>query len=317
MDTLKETTAVVDLREITSAGQYKLPVTYSLSSNNLHITKRRTSTVTVTIESVITKEIPVKILQIGGEKDKAQIVQSVPAQESVMVSGASSDINQISEAIISVDITTIKQDVEQKYSYILADSQGNQVNMVNEISVADEVVSVANRVLIRKTVPVEVTFPKSLTEKYSVHIQSLSQEQIDIGVAEDGNAPEKITTEFAGPVEEGQDTYEINLTAPEGVYVPKESLKLEMKAEVKKKTVKIVEIPVQVENESNLVYEITPQLVSVQARGPEDKLNLDSIEAILRINGLAKGEHRQKVDVQSKDMDVDILNDIYVTVKIY
>lgn len=317
MEALKETTAVVDLSDINGAGQYKLPVAYNLPSNNLHITKRKTPTVAVTIESVETKEVPVKILQIGGEKDKTHIVQSVPAQKSVVVSGASSDIGQISEAVISVDITTVKQDVEQKYSYILADSQGNEVNPVNEVSVADEVVSVANRVLIRKTIPVEVTFPRELTEKYSIHIQSLSQEQADIGVTAEDAAPEKLTAEFSGPVEEGQDTYQVSLKAPEGIYVPEESLTIEMKAEVKKKTVKSVEIPVRVDNESNLAYEITPQNVSVQARGPEDKLNLDSIEAVLHLSGLPKGEHRLQVEVKSKDMDVDILNDIYVTVKIF
>ena len=317
MDALKETTAIVDLTDISAAGQYKLPVTCNLPSNNLHITKRKTPTVAVTIESVETKEVPVKIIQIGGEKNKTHIVQSVPAQKSVVVSGASSDIEQISEAVISVDITTVKQDVEQKYSYILADGRGNEVNTVNELSVADEVVTVANRVLIRKTIPVEVTFPRELTEKYSIHIQSLSQQQIDIGVAAEADAPEKLTVDFLGPVEEGQDTYEVSLTAPEGVYIPEENLRLEMKADVKKKTVKHVEVPVQVENESNLVYEITPQNISVQARGPEDKLKLDSIEAVLHLNGLAKGEHRLQVEVMSKDMDVDVLNDIYVTVRIY
>ncbi len=317
MEALKETTASVDLREIAEPGQYKLPVTYNMPSNNLYITKRKTATVAVTVESVETKEVPVKVVQIGGENNKEQIVQSLPAQETIVVSGAGSDIEQISEALISVDITTMKQDVEQKYSYILADSQGNEVNTVNEIAVADEVVTVANRVLARQTVPVEVTFPRTLTEQFSIHIQSLSQEQIDVGIPAGGTAPEKISVEFSGPVEENQDTYTIQLTAPEGVYIPAESLTLEMKAEVRRKTIKSIDIPVQVENPENLAYDITPQIVSVQVRGPEDKLNMDNIEAVLRLDGLSSGEHRLQAEVRSKDMDVDVLSAVYVMVRIY
>lgn len=317
MRALKETTASVDLTHITSAGQYNLPVEYSLPSSDLDIIKRKIPSISITVADMETKDVPVKIIQIGGEKNKDRIVESVPEKETMTIRGAKEDLDRINCAIVSVDITTVLPDAEQKYSYILADDTQNAVQTDNEILTEDEVISVVNHVHTRKTLPVEVTFPTSLTEKFSIHIQSLSQESIDVGILEGAQAPETLTVEFTDSVEEGKDTYQITLTAPEGIYIPKENLSLEMKAEVKKKTIDSFDVTVQAKDADGIQYEISPQTVSVRARGPKDKLIAENVSATVSLEGLSQGEHWVAVKLKSKDMDVDVLNDAHVIVRIH
>lgn len=314
MDSMNEITASVDLSNITAAGEYRLPVNYELPTGSIYINRKRLNAVTVTVENVAEKDVPVQILQIGADRDRSKIIQSVPEVDKVHVRGAKSDVDQIERALVSVDVTTLEEHNTQKYSFILADGNDTQVTPVNELVTDIEVISIQNNVFLRKTVPLSVTFPEAVFEEYAVHIESLSKTELDIGVADLEGAPDQIEVEYNGSLSEDTDTYTVELTAPEGVYIPDESV--EMKASVTKKTVQTLDVPVEVINSSS-TYSLAPASVSITLRGPADKLNTDNVKATADLSGLPVGVHSVSVEVQSNDVDVAVLNGAMVTVTIY
>lgn len=115
-----------------------IPLTYSISypgdvpSNAFVEESKNPETVRVSVEKLVSnKEIPVMVKYNGTavpegfmcDKENAQLDHNV-----ILISGPGSVADQISQAIIEVDLTEQRESISQNYRYTLCDGEGNPVD---------------------------------------------------------------------------------------------------------------------------------------------------------------------------------------------
>ena len=118
-----------------------IPLTYSISypgdvpSNAFVEESKNPETVRVSVEKLVSnKEIPVMVKYNGTavpegfmcDKENAQLDHNV-----ILISGPGSVADQISQAIIEVDLTEQRESISQSYRYTLCDGEGNPVDAEN------------------------------------------------------------------------------------------------------------------------------------------------------------------------------------------
>lgn len=118
-----------------------IPLTYSISypgdvpSNAFVEESKNPETVRVSVEKLVSnKEIPVMVKYNGTavpegfmcDKENAQLDHNV-----ILISGPGSVADQISQAIIEVDLTEQRESISKSYRYTLCDGEGNPVDAEN------------------------------------------------------------------------------------------------------------------------------------------------------------------------------------------
>ena len=94
--------AGIDVEKITSVGKHEVDVSYSYPDSDVSLSKEKHPTVTLNVEKLITKDIPVKINAKESKKHKDQLIESTPI-ESLTISGAQSFVSKISYASVEID----------------------------------------------------------------------------------------------------------------------------------------------------------------------------------------------------------------------
>ena len=130
-------TVKASLTGIYESGE-NIPLTYSISypgdvpSNAFVEESKNPETVRVSVEKLVSnKEIPVMVKYNGTavpegfmcDKENAQLDHNV-----ILISGPGSVADQISQAIIEVDLTEQRESISQSYRYTLCDGDGNPVD---------------------------------------------------------------------------------------------------------------------------------------------------------------------------------------------
>ncbi len=127
-------TLKVDLSTIYEAGVHTIEYTTSypgsVAANSFTRVSQYPETVTVTVEKRDTKEVPVQVVYDGTTPDgyvsrKGDIVLDY---ENITVTGPASVVEQITQAVITIELTDQAESISQSYRYTLCDSEGNPVD---------------------------------------------------------------------------------------------------------------------------------------------------------------------------------------------
>ena len=118
-----------------------IPLTYSISypgdvpSNAFVEESKNPETVRVSVEKLVSnKEIPVIVKYNGTAVPEGFMCDKENAQldyDAILISGPGSVADQISQAIIEVDLTEQRESISQSYRYTLCDGEGNPVDAEN------------------------------------------------------------------------------------------------------------------------------------------------------------------------------------------
>lgn len=127
-------TLKVDLSKLYEAGKHR--VEYSISypgtvaSNAFEIEQWNPRYITVTIEERIIKPVPVEIKWVGDRSDDHlyDFDNKVLDYSNITITGPKSVTDQITKAVIEVDLTGRTESFSQSYRYTLCDSEGNPVD---------------------------------------------------------------------------------------------------------------------------------------------------------------------------------------------
>lgn len=126
----KDITASVDLRKIGGTGEYELSINATSSVGT--VMKVIPDTITVTIDKFNSKTVPVEITtskNMGKGLEKGEIEVS---KDSITIEGAYSIINSIVKAYYDVDLSNVKESLNESVSLTLLDADNNAVS-TNEI----------------------------------------------------------------------------------------------------------------------------------------------------------------------------------------
>lgn len=178
------TTAIVDLSKITQPNVYELDYTFSYPDNSIKSLVSRTEgtprRITVTVESMEEKTIPVRGKFTGDVAEDFTAERIVFSPETITVYGAKSDLDQISAAWATVDDRGLFQTlVKEEVPIQLIDDDGEVLNLPN-VELSQETVTATITVQMVKTVPLSVTLNHGRTTNSGNTVCTISPESITL-----------------------------------------------------------------------------------------------------------------------------------------
>ena len=162
----EDITLQVDLTSITATGTFSL--TYDLllpdeiPRSSVTTERASRSTITVTIEELFEKTVPVKV-SVAGEVADGYIYMAermIAEPSELTLSGREEDVDQVVSAQVMLDLSGATSSVNQEFDYILLDGQGNEVSGEN-ITVSSRRIEISAPVYLVKTLELTVDFTES------------------------------------------------------------------------------------------------------------------------------------------------------------
>ena len=268
-------------------------------------------TISITVERLIrNKEIPVVIIY-QGKAPEGYVVRRADVEldnDTILVSGPASVVEQITQAVISVDLTDQTESISQNYRYTLCNSEGAGVNS-ELITVNTEDVHVDLTIHRKKQVNLEVTIvpgggAKEENVKLEMDVTSIWLSGSDAALEQVGDSINLGTIEL----EDYETTTRLIFPIPEYEGVTNDSGETEVEVilrfeglmirEIVVENFKIVGVP-----EGYEAAVITERLV-IKVRGPYElvnKLTLKDITATVDFTGEDAGDATIRVKVTFDD----------------
>ena len=162
----EDITLQVGLTSITATGTFSM--TYDLllpdeiPRSSVTTERASRSTITVTIEELFEKTVPVKV-SVAGEVADGYIYMAermIAEPSELTLSGREEDVDQVVSAQVMLDLSGATSSVNQEFDYILLDGQGNEVSGEN-ITVSSRRIEISAPVYLVKTLELTVDFTES------------------------------------------------------------------------------------------------------------------------------------------------------------
>ena len=271
-------TLLADLSRIDGAGQKKLSYSISFPGNmSFEVLNQQPSEITVSIAEWTTKEVDVQVSYLGSTPlDYIADTDGVELDyRTVTVTGPKEVVDQITQAVIEVDLENQNQTISQSYRYTLCDAEGTPVDAATvQTSIAE--VQLTLRILQVKEIALKlnVTYGGGATEQTS----EILIDPLTIKVAGSEKLLEGLENLTLGSVdlsellEDKEFTFPINL--PEGI----ENLSGVTEAKVsvkfpglKVKTLKVSRITAI--PGSNMRVTLTTKVLEVTVRGTQSQID--------------------------------------------
>ncbi|MCX7715471.1 MAG: CdaR family protein [Clostridia bacterium] len=295
---MKKIHARIDLSSIEEEGVYDVPITVDIPINSVKLTKKKTDNLTITIEPLVKKDVPVVVKQTGTNKE--YLIKSVSEEDTIAVSGAKSFVENIDYAQVTVDVSQIKENEISGYSYSFIDKNNYEIESTRNIKAQTSGgIVVSNTVYLAKTLPVEIEYPDFLTKDYIIDLKSITPQSVNIGILEDKyDEVTKLTALFPSHTAPA-DGVELSLplVIPDCAY-SKDVSSVTVKADIKRKETRILTIPIAFKNTpSNMTVVSSVRQIDIMVTGDGEKLNPSFITAAADLSNLDKGTHEVVLDI--------------------
>ena len=143
--TSESLTVTADVSRIKSEGEQNLRCTVTLpdsvSDNNVQLTERTPSRLTVDVERAVEKQVNVEV-DISNEVADGYVADLEAMKispETITVFGPEAEVSKIDSARVSLDVGGVTATVDNSFPYQLVDSDGNAVDTTNFRCSADAV----------------------------------------------------------------------------------------------------------------------------------------------------------------------------------
>lgn len=209
----------VDVSDITEAGEYTLDGTVRLPGAKLSVEKVNFSSVTVTVEASVEKEIP---LTIKSDSINGKFVKSVPDVTSVTVSGAESELENIGSAYVFVAFEGEPENSEMSLPVDFADKDGNELRLSDSVRCLTPHVRVTNTIYDSVTLPVELDTSALIQSGYYYNAADaqISPKQMTVGIVPGSDI--KHVTAVVSSAASGE-PFDCVIKEEEGLYIPEDS----------------------------------------------------------------------------------------------
>lgn len=227
IDAIDKVTVEVDVSSITEPGEYDLKGTVVLPNSRISVDKVKFSSVPITVEKYVTADIPVRIETTGGMKDK--LIEFIPTTETLAVSGAKSELEFVSEAVVDVDSSMIKEAGKQNYMPRLLDDDGLELKNLKTVSNPNYEIEAV--IYDYKELPIKPVLHESLKNAYEIDYENTSVKPSKVGVGILEGTEVKELTVVIDKVANEESEYKI--VEQDGVYIPSGSRTVTVKPEIK------------------------------------------------------------------------------------
>ena len=139
------TEAVADLSRIDSAGNYELSWSLDLpstvASGDIGVVSSSSNKVKIKVSDYIRDRlIPLRVEYIGTLPEGLVLDPEVLSTETVGISGPAEELEQIKEAVITVELDQLTQSVDRDVEYRLVDSEGLSPQLSEYVTLTEETV---------------------------------------------------------------------------------------------------------------------------------------------------------------------------------
>ena len=229
-------TCRASLGTISAAGTYRLPLSVTVQSNLGTVASVDPRTVTVEVDNLIVKTVPVK-LELTGTLPEGYEVVAESMVSTITVEGAARYIEPTVRAVATVDLTGRTENVEESVNVVFYDKNDNGVTVVTR-SQNNPNVTVRATISAYKLVNIrpEVTLEDDV---YYESINQVSPASVVLyGTSEALAAIDTVSTQaLVLPAERGVVTRDLTLVLPEGVSLKRgQSSSVTLNAVVTEKT---------------------------------------------------------------------------------
>ena len=180
----------IDLTNITSTGTrsltWNLLLPDSVNRSSVTVERSSRSSVTVTVDRLYEKTVPVSV-NVTGEVADGYIYMAermIAEPSSLTLSGREEDVEQVVSAQVVLDLSGASSSVNQEFDYILLDGQGNEVPIGN-ITVSRRRIEVTAPVYLIKTLNLSVKFKEGAGST----LEDLEDWHLDVGSIEVAGDP--------------------------------------------------------------------------------------------------------------------------------
>lgn len=300
-------TCRASLGTISAAGTYRLPLSVTVQSNLGTVASVDPRTVTVEVDNLIVKTVPVK-LELTGTLPEGYEVVAESMVSTITVEGAARYIEPTVRAVATVDLTGRTENVEESVNVVFYDKNDNEVTVVTR-SQNNPNVTVRATISAYKLVNIrpEVTLEDDV---YYESINQVSPASVVLyGTSEALAAIDTVSTQaLVLPAERGVVTRDLTLVLPEGVSLKRgQSSSVTLNAVVTEKTGEIaLEAPLTYANlgKDLAIVDGAPTIATVVVSGPlkqVEQVTPESLTVKVDLAGYGPGDWELIPVVQGLD----------------
>lgn len=290
----------VDLKDIKNTGEveklYTIKFPSSVSENDVYVLDKSPAAITVNIDKLIEKEIPVSATHVGNvlEGFMSETIECTP--QTVLISGPEEFVSQIKEAKIVIERENVDKTIDADMPFDLVNADGEKIAS-DEISLSTEVVNVVLPIVTVKEIPIYVEYIPGGGATRDNTKQTLSVEKITL--AGDASILDEINTLTVGPIDLASfistTTVTLPLPVPNGVEnltgVSEVTVKVEIKGlEYTKLSVTNI---TAINAPAGYYPSLVTQSLDIAIRAPEDVIDLipaTSIRITADLSELGNGD---------------------------
>ncbi|MEE0945108.1 MAG: CdaR family protein [Clostridia bacterium] len=292
--------AYINVADINGVGTWNKAVSFNMGVSGVAVEGRMGEIITVQVEELVDKVVPVQVKQTGTDKNKNTIVNSVPKSQTITVRGAKSALAKLKAVVVNVDISDITEFTEKELSYYFIDNSDAEYRVDGLINPPETLV-VENYVYERKSLDTDFLLSKN-RDKYMLDVKSASKNKIDVGIKSEEVDVEKISkiTYMFNPDDYTTQEQEYTLTAeiPEGIYIPEDNRSVKAKLELKELVRTDISLNVEVRNVPlGMTATLRPEAVNLTVRAPQGAA--EKIKAYVDVSGLKAGYHELEVKTEN------------------
>ena len=291
----------VDLSQINEAGEYVLRVEGATTLTQGHIVSVEPSTITVNIEEIVTRTVPVDI-QLINQQEGFYYGEPILETETVDVTGARSNVEKVARAVCTINAEDMMEPTTASYTVSFVDSDGEEIRsnlFTGSTSVIAEV-----PVYPEKEVGIDLTAVSNTTtglaEGYEITGVTVEPQTVYIaGALENIETIESVTLEAIDLDGAAGDTVvEASVRLPDGVVAAEPSVvqvRFAITQPELSRTYSGVEIAARNLEDDSLEVSISPSAADITVFGTQaalDDFSALRLRPFVDLAGLGRGIHR-------------------------
>lgn len=300
----KDISASIDLSNV-SAGGKSMPIDVQLADDMILIDNRNPESVTLEVDEMVEKELPIEV-EVSGEMSDGYILDQVTKNdEKASVRGPKTSIDSIYSLVAEVDISGRK---ESNLINVPIKAYDKDKNIISEVTVEPDISEVQLNIYKTKNVPIEVKLTEDIPEDFLKERVEVTPATVLLsGESKDLDKIKTITTSQISPSDLLESkTIPISLNIPEGVKLINATENFIVRYNTEDKISKSISIPTNTLKDKNgnglpQGMKTNPAIVEVSVRGETSLISALNVEDFnLKLaSGTVKLNEKIKISVEA------------------
>ncbi len=288
--------ASVDLTGL-KPGEHRVPI-YVATPPDVRTVERTPPDALVVLDTLTRERLLVELSLIGKPAEGMTLGPSRVVPDHVMISGAATQVEEVRHALVTLDVTTLRQQLVMSVPVHLVDANGQEIRgLAVDPSIVEATLPV-REAAIAKIVPVVPTIVGS--PQPGLTITAVTADPATVTLSGPGSLLQNVTAAATAPVDlagaRGDLTRRVALVLPGGITASRPQAAVTVHIGRALLSTVFRSVPVHVIGvPRGTVARIVPQRVEVQIEGPQEilqRLTPSAVTVEVQAAGQKPGEHR-------------------------